>query len=110
VVKRAESFSPLVPRELEPFAALLLQAQAEPIGLLLSTNNPAAARQLFYRARVALGIPDLQNLQIRLSHFEGGELVICRTGASGEVGKTSKQAVRLAEQSLEELLDDDDGL
>lgn len=58
---------------------LLYLALAEPIGLLLSTNDPERARQRLYTARRATGDPALAVLQFKMSPWPGqGQLVICK--------------------------------
>ena len=56
--------------------AILFQALAEPVGLLIRTNSLERARQQFYQAR--RGFPDLAQLSLRASPFPDGELVIVR--------------------------------
>jgi len=57
--------------------AIMYQALAEPIGLLVSTNDFARARAAFYRARAETGDPELAGLQFRASPgIDGGELLI----------------------------------
>lgn len=65
-----------------------LTALSEPIGLLLSTNDPHRAKTLLYRARANSGDERLADLQIRTSPFQGGELVICK-------GRVDSNAVSL---------------
>lgn len=57
---------------------ILYLALGEPIGLLISTNDVAAARARFYAARRLAGDPALSVLQCRASPIEGGELVIIK--------------------------------
>lgn len=52
-------------------AGLLYQALGEPVGLLLSSNDPAKGRQLLYTTRRELGDPALARLQFRLVMMEG---------------------------------------
>lgn len=81
----------------DEFLLLLLEALAEPIGLLVTTNDRDRARQKFYSARRdnAIEHPDLDGLQIRVSPFEDGELIIVHSvikprtsGALTEEGPT----------------------
>lgn len=60
---------------------LLLEAYAEPIGLLLTTNDAERARQKLYIARreSQQQHPELDQLQIRISPFADGELVIVKS-------------------------------
>lgn len=62
----------------DDFLLLLLEALAEPIGLLVTTNDRERARQRFYSARRenVASHPELEGLQIRVSPFEDGELII----------------------------------
>lgn len=62
----------------DDFLLLLLEAHAEPIGLLVTTNDRERARQKFYTARRENvgSYPELEGLQIRISPFEDGELII----------------------------------
>lgn len=59
---------------------LLYEALAEPIGLVLNAPDPARARQQLYAARKRMSDPDLAVLQIRMSSFAEGNLVICKAG------------------------------
>ena len=56
---------------------ILSTALSEPIGLLLQTSDPARARAALYKARTDSGDPRLAILQIRMSPFPDGDLVIC---------------------------------
>lgn len=60
--------------------AILYEAAASPIGVLLTTfgADPDSVRQHLYGVRQRLNDPTLGNLQIRLSPIDGGELVIVR--------------------------------
>jgi hypothetical protein len=60
----------------DEFTTLLYAALAEPIGLLLATNDRERARQRLYTARRNAADPALDCLQIRMSPFEDGDLVI----------------------------------
>lgn len=60
------------------YLALLLAALSEPIGLLVAASDAERARQKFYSARKASGNPALAALQIRISPFPDGQLVICK--------------------------------
>ena len=62
----------------DEFLALLYQALGEPIGLLLQCSNPGLARQRLYAARASARDPALGGLQIRMSPFPEGNLVICK--------------------------------
>lgn len=57
---------------------IMYQALAEPIGLLVQTNDLNGARARFYAARKLAGDPALSVLQFRASPVPGGELVIIR--------------------------------
>lgn len=58
--------------------AILYQAKAEPIGLLVQcAPDWAKARAAFYRARAEANDPELATLQFRASPgIEGGNLII----------------------------------
>jgi len=63
---------------------ILYLALAEPIGLLVGTNDVAAARARFYAARRLAQDPALAVLQVRASPVAGGELVMIKgAGPSG---------------------------
>lgn len=57
--------------------AMLWQAMNEPIGLLLRSIDPPAARQRLYSARRSAGAPVLDQLQFRLS---GAEFILITKG------------------------------
>lgn len=57
---------------------LLYQALAEPVGVLLQTEDPTRARQLIYQTRAALKDPELARLQIRVVELQGGNIVIVK--------------------------------
>lgn len=63
---------------LEHLQLILQAALAEPIGLVLRTNDRERARQRLYAARVKLADPAFATLQIRISPFTDGDLVICK--------------------------------
>lgn len=67
-----------MPASKADFLAALYQALAEPRGLVLSTNDPARARMKLYAARKASGDSELDCLQVRLSPFPEGDLVITK--------------------------------
>ena len=82
----------------DDFQALLYQALGEPIGLLLQCSNPGMARQRLYQARVQAADPALAGLQIRMSPFPDGNLVICHGGqgrgqSQGQISNGAKQDV-----------------
>lgn len=59
--------------------AILYQALAEPIGLLLHCSDWAKARQGLYRARAEAADPALATLQFRASPgIAGGNLIIIK--------------------------------
>jgi len=71
----------------EDLIALLYQALAAPIGLVLATSDREQARQRLYAARATAGDPALAELQIRISPLGEGDLVLLKrrvrvTGAS----------------------------
>lgn len=57
---------------------ILYSALAEPIGLVLRTSNTERARQRLYKARADAKDGSLAGLQIRVSPFDDGDLVICK--------------------------------
>ena len=59
--------------------AILHAALAEPIGLVLATDDPTRARAALYRARMTENNPDLADLQIRMWPYEEGDLIICHS-------------------------------
>jgi hypothetical protein len=61
----------------EVLLTILQAALDEPIGLILQTSDTARARAAFYKARADSGDPALAALQIRISPFPDGDLVIC---------------------------------
>lgn len=70
-----------VPRE--ALLTILQAALDEPIGLLLRTSDPSRARAALYKARADAGAdPALSALQIRISPFDDGDLVICHPQAT----------------------------
>ncbi len=63
----------------QDFKAILYQALAEPIGLLLQVSDFSKARQAFYRARAEAQDPALSILQLRASPgLPGGNLIILK--------------------------------
>lgn len=65
----------------DEFLMLLLEASAEPIGLLVTTNDAERARQKFYAARrdASAMHPELDQIQIRISPFPDGQLVLVKS-------------------------------
>lgn len=63
----------------DDLAAILYQALGEPIGLLLSTSDSNRARQKLYQARAAAADPALDVIQIRISPFPEGDLVLVKS-------------------------------
>lgn len=72
------------------FQVILYRALGEPVGLLLWAQDPKAARQRLYAARVKANDPALGVLQIRAapealsSGDQGGNLVIVKGQARAE--------------------------
>lgn len=64
-------------------ASILESAMAQPIGLLLRCSDPIAARAALYRARTKAGNPAMSQLQIRISPFPDGDLVVCKGPGAG---------------------------
>jgi len=71
----------------DEFLMLLLEAVQEPIGLLISTNDFERARQKFYAVRREAKMPELDGLQIRMSPFSGGELILVNSKIKLEAPK-----------------------
>lgn len=61
----------------ETLVTILQAALDEPYGILLQTSDPGRARAALYKARTEEGDPRLSTLQIRISPFPDGDLVIC---------------------------------
>jgi hypothetical protein len=55
----------------------LLAALAESIGVIVEVSDPTAVRNALYRVRAKLADPAMTDLQIRVSPFAEGQLVIC---------------------------------
>lgn len=72
----------------DEFLMLLLQAVQEPIGLLIATNDFERARQKFYAVRREANMPELDGLQIRMSPFSGGELILVNSRIKLEAPKS----------------------
>jgi hypothetical protein len=67
---------------------ILHLALAEPIGIIVRVERPEAARQALYQARTKAG-PGFEGLQIRISPFPEGDLVVCHqiVAVQSEEGK-----------------------
>lgn len=66
-------------KQSDQLVLIMAQACAEPIGLLVATNDFARARQAFYRARAEAGVEEFNQLQFRASPgLEGGDLIIIK--------------------------------
>jgi len=74
-------------QELDRLALILYQAAAEPIGLLLSTNDAARARQRLYQARARCADPALANLQFRFSPWAENQLLITKGAPAAQEGE-----------------------
>lgn len=61
----------------QDLSSLLYAALASPIGILLRCSDLERTRQALYQARTKVGDGKLAGLQIRVSPFEEGDLVIC---------------------------------
>lgn len=72
----------------DEFLMLLLQAVQEPIGLLVATNDFERARQKFYAVRREAKMPELEGLQIRVSPFPEGQLLLVNTRIKLEAQKS----------------------
>ena len=57
---------------------LLYRALAEPVGLLLHSEDPNRARTLIYQTRAAIQDPDLARLQVRLVTLGDGNIAIVK--------------------------------
>lgn len=64
----------------QELSELLYQVLAEPIGLLLRTPDPGRLRQQLYAARAKLADQSLNVIQIRVSPWSEGDLVLCKSG------------------------------
>ena len=70
------------PPRRQDLQVVLEAALAADIGLLLRTNDPTKLRMALYAARREAGRPEFDQLQFRLSPFEGEPgLVVCKVGA-----------------------------
>ncbi len=56
---------------------VLYQALAEPIGLIIRVSDREQVRQRLYQARTKAGDKALEGLQIRVSAWAEGDLVVC---------------------------------
>lgn len=77
------------PAKTEENAALteiLYQAAAEPIGLLIQSNDPERLRRRLWRLRDLAEDPTLENLQICPSPLADGPLVIVKVSREGKEG------------------------
>ncbi len=63
---------------------ILLQAAGEPVGLLLATNDTEAARQSLYRARAKAKDSRLEKLQIHVSPFPEGQVIVFKSSQASE--------------------------
>lgn len=81
---------------------LLQQAAASRVGLLLRTNNPEGLRMQLYAVRRENQLPDLLELQIRMSPFPDGDLVICRESAGAQAPKALPVWQEIEDFDLEE--------
>lgn len=61
----------------EELVTLLEAARCEPIGIVLMTSDPSAARAVLYRARSRESNPEYADLQFRAWPYEEGNLIIC---------------------------------
>ena len=61
--------------------ALLYEALASPLGIVVRVSNFATANQMLYKARKDCGDPALQCLQFRASPHADDELWIVRGGS-----------------------------
>ena len=66
--------------------AILHEALAEPYGLVLQTSDTTRARQALYKARAEANDPALAVLQVRISPFDDGDLVICHPPTRHQLG------------------------
>lgn len=62
----------------EELVSTLYLALAEPIGLLLASDNPTRGREALYRARAKANDEDLARLQIRLVDWPDGQIAIVK--------------------------------
>lgn len=72
---------------------LWYQALAEPVGLLIATNDYVRLRDRLYRARSAMADPALTDLRICQSPWPDGQLVITRIKAEGKTNGRKSLAI-----------------
>jgi hypothetical protein len=83
----------------EQLLALLYQALAEPIGLVLEVSDPGRFKQQLYQARAKSCDPELAGLQFRMwPEAEGGNFVIVK--AKCTPGRASPTQDLLSELTL----------
>ncbi len=58
--------------------AMLYEALAQPVGLLLTSDDPTRAREAIYRARAKLADEELGRLQVRLVDLPDGQIAIVK--------------------------------
>lgn len=66
-----------MPLSREALLIILQAALDEPLGLLIRTSDTTRCRAALYKARTDSGDARLSSLQIRMSPFPDGDLVIC---------------------------------
>lgn len=69
----------MTPLQQSHLLSILYTALAEPLGLVLRTSDTTRARAALYKARTEAGDPELQALQLRVSPFPDGDLIIVKT-------------------------------
>jgi len=100
----AESATQRRQREHQRLLGILYQALAEPIGLLVASDNPQAARQRLYAARRLSGDASLAVLRIALSPLAQQQLLVIRADAALPTGLTlDEDAPQQSELSIEEI-------
>lgn len=62
----------------EELGELLYRALGEPVGLLLRTSDRERLRQRLYQARARIADSELARVQIRISPFPDGDIVLCK--------------------------------
>jgi hypothetical protein len=83
---------------------LLDRAMAEPIGLLIATNDPERLRQKLYAARARAG-SRYELLQFRMSPWPEGQLVVCKRTVGAQARPGGAASLRPSAADEQALLD-----
>lgn len=85
--------------ENQALRAMLYQALAEPIGLLIATPDPERLRKRLWQIKQLAEDPEMERLQIASSPIEGGQIVIVKvereSSTQGELPKASSALLDL---------------